>query len=56
MKEIYINLKEQDEYFVWKWLQKKHKKDLVSIDELISDIEDLICDVEHLEELLEKGE
>lgn len=56
MKEIYINLKDQDEYFVWKWLEKTHKTDLISIDDLVGDIEDLLAEIERLEEKIEDRE
>lgn len=44
--ELLINLKEQN-----RWISERFpKKDLITIDELMSDYEDLIGEVEHLEE------
>lgn len=58
MENVYIDTRQYQDYFIGKWLEKRHKKDLISLDELIGDLEDLICDVEHLEEIIEnkKGE
>jgi hypothetical protein len=44
--ELLINLKEQNS-----WIQDRFpKKDLITLDELMSDYEDLIGEVEHLQE------
>ena len=53
MKEVYINLKEQGDCFIWRYLQEKCKSDLVSIDDLIWVIEELIADNEKLQEEFE---
>lgn len=47
--ELLINLKEQNS-----WIQDRFpKKDLITLDELMSDYEDLIGEVEHLQEEIE---
>lgn len=53
MNEIYINLKEQDECFIWNWLRQKHKRDLLSVYDLAGYIEDLVGEIQHLEEELQ---
>lgn len=50
MEEVYINIKDLNECFLKKYLDKKFKKDLISIDELLTLTEDLISDVEELED------
>ena len=56
MENVYINLKEQNDLYIWNWLRKKHQKDLISVDDLIGDIEDLISENESLHEQLEDKE
>lgn len=56
MENIYINLKEQNNCYIWHWLEKKHNKDLISVDDLIGDLEDLLSDYERLEEKYEDRE
>ena len=47
--ELLINLKEQNS-----WIQDRFpKKDLITLDELMSDYEDLIAEVERLQEEIE---
>lgn len=53
MEELYVDIRKFQQLYIGKWLEKKHKSDLVSVSELISDIEDLIDEVEHLEEVIE---
>lgn len=56
MNEVYINIKDFGELFIGKFLTNKHNKDLITIDELIGDIEDLISENQHLEERIEELE
>lgn len=53
MKELYINIKDLNESYTKDYFEKKFKKDLVSVDELISLIEDLISEKDELQEKLE---
>lgn len=47
--KLLINLKEQNS-----WIQDRFpKKDLITLDELMSDYEDLIGEIEHLQEEIE---
>lgn len=49
MDEVYVNKKELP-----RWIAKRFKNDLISISQLISEIEDLESDVERLERELEE--
>ena len=51
MNEVYINIKEFGENsWLGSILYKRFKKDLISVDELLTMIEDLSSDVETLED------
>lgn len=53
MNEVYINIKDFGELFIGKYLTKKFNKDLISIEELISVLEDEIAEREHWKEKYE---
>lgn len=53
MKEVYINIKDFGELFINKYLYEKSKKDIISIEELISILEDEISDKEYWKEKYE---
>ena len=46
MEDIYFDVRE------WTWLKKRFNKDMVSMDELLDEMETLILDVDRLEEEL----
>lgn len=50
MEEVYINIKDLNECFLKKYLEKTFKKDLISINELLGLTEDLISEVEYLQD------
>ena len=53
MEQVYIVIKDMNECFLKHYLEKRFKKDLISIDELLGLTEDLIGEVDSLEEQLE---
>ena len=50
MDRIYINIKDFNECYIKKYLEEKFKKDLISLDELIDLVEDVIYDFEYLQD------
>lgn len=53
MEQVYIVIKDMNEGYLKRYLDKRFKKDLVSIDEILGLIEDLIDEVEDWEEKYE---
>ena len=53
MENVLIDIRQYEKYHVGRYLQKEFKKDLVSVEDLIGTIEELLADNEHL---LEKYE
>lgn len=53
MKEVYVNIKDLGECYLKDYLEKEFKKDLISVDELLTLTESLIADVDELKEKFE---
>ena len=56
MEQVYINLKNLGECYLKDYLDKEFNRDLISVQDLLATIEDLIDEKEGLEEQLEKIE
>ena len=50
MKEVYINIKDLGDCYLKRYLDEKFKKDLISIDDLLTLTEDVIYDLENLKD------
>ena len=50
MEEVYINIKDMNECYFKKYLQKKFNKDLLSINELLGLAEELLDEIEEKQE------
>ena len=50
MDQIYINIKDLGDCYLKKYLEEKFKKDLVSVDDLLTLTEDVIYDLENLKD------
>ena len=53
MNQVYINVKDFGEYYVGKYLEERFKKEIISVDDLICYIEDLIMEAEQWKEKYE---
>lgn len=56
MKEVYINIKDFGDLYIRKYLEQEFNKDLISVEELVATIEDLISEVESYKEKYEELE
>lgn len=56
MEQVYINLKDLGECYLKDYLDKEFNRDLITVQDLLATIEDLIDEKEELEEQLEKIE
>lgn len=53
MNEVYINIKNMNECYIKRYMENQFKKDLVSVEEIISLLEDLKGEYDELEEQFE---
>lgn len=53
MENIFVDIRQYEKYHVGRYLQEEFKKDLISIDDLIGTIEELLADKEHWKEKYE---
>lgn len=56
MEQVYINLKDLGECYLKDYLDKEFNRDLITVQDLLATIEDLIDEKKGLEEQLEKIE